>query len=286
MEEYPSFPKMTVGCAVKMPRKFGDNLPIAALLLIGFAAAAIAVASLLAPNMDLVIAAWFFNPIEHRFPAASDPILMWLRDLCSTAVIAVIACMVVAVVTKLLVPSRPLLIPGRAIIFLTVTLALGPGILVNGIFKPHSGRPRPVEVTQFAGNERFVAWWNLKGTCESNCSLVSGEAAAATWMLGPAILVPPPWRVAAVGAALIFTVAISGLRMAFGGHFLTDVVFGALLTALVIWLMHGLIFRWTRTRLNEQAIDGAIGKLAFGLRRVASRVISRRWRRPGAATGD
>ena len=56
--------------------------------------------------------------------------------------------------------------------------------------------------------------------------------------------------------------------MAYGGHFLSDVVFAALMMCLVIWLSHGLIFRWVRTRLDETTIDRRIADLAYAVRRV------------------
>jgi membrane-associated PAP2 superfamily phosphatase len=61
--------------------------------------------------------------------------------------------------------------------------------------------------------------------------------------VAPALLAPPPFRAAAVGAALLFTAATAVLRMAFGGHYLSDVVFAALFTWLVVLSLYRLIFR-------------------------------------------
>ena len=249
------------------------------LALICLAAAATALVSLLAPDMDLAVANWFFDPVTHRFPATSQPALIFLRDLGSVVVIVCLAAVAAAIWLKLMRPLRPLLIPGRAILFLVITLALGPGLLANGILKAHWGRPRPVEITQFGGKEHYVPWWSNGGTCQRNCSFVSGESATAAWTFAPAVLVPMPWRPAALGAAVVFTVTISVLRMAFGGHFLTDVVFGALTAAFVVWLVHGLIYRWARTRLDERAVDQWIGELALRLRRL---FVTRRRRAGGA----
>ena len=46
-------------------------------------------------------------------------------------------------------------------------------------------------------------------------------------MFGPAMLVPPPWRGLAIGAAAVFAAAIGLLRMAAGAHFFTDILIGA-----------------------------------------------------------
>ena len=59
--------------------------------------------------------------------------------------------------------------------------------------------------------------------CGRNCSFFSGEGATAFWTYAPAALTPPAWRPLAYAAATVFGVVTSVLRMAFGGHFFTDV---------------------------------------------------------------
>jgi membrane-associated phospholipid phosphatase len=118
---------------------------------------------------------------------------------------------------------------------------------VNGILKDHWHRPRPVQVTEFGGDEAYVDWWNPRGTCEHNCSFVSGEASAAAWMFAPAMLAPPQWRIAAFAAASIFTLVISVSRMAAGGHFFTDVLFAVLLMLILLSVAYHFIFRWRQT---------------------------------------
>jgi lipid A 4'-phosphatase len=123
---------------------------------------------------------------------------------------------------------------GAGVAFMALSLALGPGLLVNGVLKNHSHRPRPYQVVDFGGDAVFRPFYRTDGACRSNCSFVSGEGSAAFWTLAPALLAPPAWRPVAVAAGLLFGVATSLLRMAFGGHFLSDCIFAALLTWLVI----------------------------------------------------
>jgi membrane-associated PAP2 superfamily phosphatase len=47
----------------------------------------------------------------------------------------------------------------RASAYLFLLLALGPGLVVNGIFKELYGRPRPVAVEQFGGPYPFLHVW-------------------------------------------------------------------------------------------------------------------------------
>jgi lipid A 4'-phosphatase len=55
-------------------------------------------------------------------------------------------------------------------------------------------------------------------------------------------------------------VVTSGLRMAFGGHFFTDVAAAGLVSFFVIWLVHAWIYRWPSTRLTDEEIEGALGR--------------------------
>src|ERR1035437_10011262 len=141
-------------------------------------------------------------------------------------------------------------------------LARGPGFLANAVLKEHWDRPRPIEVTQFGGTEHFVAWWDPRGECDKNCSFVSGDVAGAFWTIAPAALVPPSWRALAYGAALALGAGMAALRIMMGGHFFTDTVFAGVFTFLIIWLVHGLIYRWTRTRLTDEAVERAIERFA------------------------
>ena len=209
-------------------------------VLLGIAAVTTAI-SLIGPNIDLAIASLFYDPATRQF-AASNPYLAGLREY---GMISVGTCIgVIGLAMVRLLPWRLPSIPARSAIALTLSLILGPGILVNGILKPYGGRPRPAELTQFGGNLHYVDWWNPNGACDGNCSFISGESATAAWMFGPAMVVPPPWRAAAIGAAAAFTLAISLLRVAGGAHFFTDALFGVLTTIAIILAMQRLFTLW------------------------------------------
>jgi membrane-associated PAP2 superfamily phosphatase len=188
--------------------------------------------------------------------------LMLARDFGLWVGVAVIVPVLAALALKLLLPRRRLLISGRAIVFLVTTLALGPGLLTNVILKDHWGRPRPIDVTQFGGDQHFVAWWDPRGDCPGNCSFVSGDVSGAFWTIAPAALVPLPWRGLAYGAALALGAGMAALRIMAGGHFFTDTVFAGVFTFLIIWVAHGLIYRWQRTRLTDEGVDRAIERVA------------------------
>jgi membrane-associated PAP2 superfamily phosphatase len=234
-------------------------------LLIALAlAAAVGLLFGLYPKLDLDLARPFFDPAAGGFRASVDPVLNALRDLSRLIVTLLAAPAVVAIVGKLVLPRRSMLIPGRAAVLMVATLALAPGLVTNILLKSHWGRPRPIDVVEFGGDQHFVPWWDPRGDCPTNCSFVAGEPSGAFWTLAPAALVPPAWRPLAYAAALAFGAGIGLLRMAGGGHFFTDVAFSGLFTFLIIWLVHFLLFR--RPGTSDRAVERALERLVLPLR--------------------
>jgi len=219
------------------------------------------------PQLDLMLAAPF-HAIMHgsnSFGLRVYPPLGLARDIGLWVGAVLILPALAALIIKLIFPKRRLLISGRAIVFLIATLALGPGLLVNVGLKDHWGRPRPIDVTQFGGDQHFVPWWNPRGDCPGNCSFVSGDVSGAFWTLAPAALAPPQWRELAYGAALALGAGMAAFRIMAGAHFFSDGVFAGVFTFLIIWVMHGLIYRWPRTRLTDEAVERALERVALAV---------------------
>jgi lipid A 4'-phosphatase len=114
-----------------------------------------------------------------------------------------------------------------------VTFALGPGLLVNGYMKSFIGRPRPANTVLFGGEHAFVAAGKWSYACFSNCSFVSGEAAGMTWIFCLLPLWPYRDRYKLILLMTAIVTATALLRVAFGRHYLSDVVLGALSTLVV-----------------------------------------------------
>src|SRR5215213_7642196 len=226
------------------------------------------------PELDLKLAALFYDSTSASFPLKQRGLAALARDGAMWIAWALVLPALIAIVGKLVRPDRPMLVPGRAAVFLLVTILLSALVLTNLTFKSYWGRPRPVMVTEFNGPWHFVPWWDPRGECGRNCSFFSGEAATAFWTYAPAALTPPAWRPLAYVAATVFGIATSVLRMAFGGHFFTDVAAAGLVTFLVIWLAYALIYRWPRTRLSDERIDAALTRIATPLYQMLQR-----WRR-------
>jgi lipid A 4'-phosphatase len=227
------------------------------------------------PQLDLKIAALFYDPVAHRFVATGD----WVphvRDAATLLVAALVAPAFLAIAGKVIMPGRRMLIPGRAALFLSVSLALGPSLFANVILKDHWARMRPTDVVQFGGSEPFTPWWDPRGPCPNNCSFIAGEPSGAFWTLAPAALAPVQWRLLAYAGAFVFGATVGVLRMAGGGHFCSDVIFAGVLMFLVVWTLHGLIYRWRRTPFTDEAVERPLERLGKGIREALARLIGRK----------
>src|ERR1700687_3268858 len=116
------------------------------------------------PELDLKLAALFYDPATKTFPLKLDPIAAFARDAAMWIAWAFALPAIAAFVFKMVRPDRPLLISGRAVTFLLVTIILSAGILTNLTFKSYWGRPRPIVVTEFNGPQEFVPRWDPRGT--------------------------------------------------------------------------------------------------------------------------
>ena len=117
-------------------------------------------------------------------------------------------------------------------LFIALCLITGPLVVANICFKDHWGRARPRDVIEFAGSKAFTAPFPPSGQCDYNCSFVSGEASSIFIVLFAAALLSQ-YRSRDFVALGIVLGGLAGLmRMAQGGHFLSDVIFAGVLMAI------------------------------------------------------
>ncbi len=128
----------------------------------------------------------------------------------------------------------------KSLLFIILSMALGPGLLANTVLKDHWGRARPSQVEAFGGALRFTPAPLPAAECSQNCSFVSGHAALGFSLVAFALLLPAgKARRRGVAATLGFGALVGLVRIAQGGHFLSDVVWAGLLvfgtTAILHW---------------------------------------------------
>jgi lipid A 4'-phosphatase len=103
-------------------------------------------------------------------------------------------------------------------------------LVVNVLFKEHWGRARPLDVTEFGGDHLFTSALTITNQCAHNCSFVGGEASSFAALFFVLFFVlradlHSPSAYLKLGVALGIAVFGSLLRVAFGHHFLSDIVF-------------------------------------------------------------
>ena len=128
-----------------------------------------------------------------------------------------------------------------------ISALLGPLLVVNLMLKEYWGRPRPFQTFFFGGDKPYVLPGDISSHRESNCSFVSGEAAAAFWVLALMFYFSGKNRTRFVIGASIFAAFFSMLRVSFGRHYISDVVAAGLislcLVALAVWFLQTRIVR-------------------------------------------
>jgi len=119
-------------------------------------------------------------------------------------------------------------------LFLVVFMILGPGLVVNTVFKDHWGRPRPDDIVNFGGSKAFHQPWE-RGEAGQGGSFPSGHASAGFFILAPFFILKKSHRKAALaflGSGIAFGFFMGAGRMVQGGHFLTDVIWSGMFTYL------------------------------------------------------
>lgn len=136
-----------------------------------------------------------------------------------------------ALVWLMTLPSRDWIwgMTPRRMAFLAATAALGPGLLVESLLKPHWGRARPKDIVAFGGEHAYTSPFVMAEECTRNCSFVSGHAAIAFWVTAYAFLLPRAWRAAGLWAGAGFGLIVGLVRVVQGGHFASDVLAAGLI---------------------------------------------------------
>ena len=213
------------------------------------------------PSIDLFFAGLFHDP-GGGFPAARDPDVQAIRKAFIWVGYVVFAGLLLSVSARHLWGRYLFRLTRRSICFIVVFSVLGPGLIVNHVFKDHWDRARPRAIVEFGGEKSFTPPLAIADQCERNCSFVSGEASYGFAYAALAFLVAPRWRRRVFWAAVGFGSVVGAFRMLVGAHFLSDVFFAGVFTIAMAWYAHREIVRRGR-------LDRTMNRLAdlFGIPR-------------------
>ena len=193
-------------------------------------------------QIDLAISSLFFDN-EKGFTYKLNPIFLIMYR----GVYVLAACLTITYILLLLrsflFKTHIKYLGRRKLAYLSLALALGPGLLVNLILKNNWGRARPFEVSYFGGSADFTPAFIIADFCETNCSFVSGHAAMGFYPMALAFLFASGTKARKhmLTIGILSGIVFGGARIIQGSHFLSDVLFSGLFTfviyyALSLWI--------------------------------------------------
>jgi|APFre7841882630_1041343.scaffolds.fasta_scaffold01602_6 membrane-associated PAP2 superfamily phosphatase len=130
-------------------------------------------------------------------------------------------------------------------LYFILLLALGPGLIVNYIFKDYWGRPRPNQVDVFGGDKKYQQVWQT-GIAGEGKSFPSGHAAIAFYLFSPFLALrrfSARWALFFLMLGIAYGLLMGLTRMVQGGHFPSDVLWAGgivYLTGLILYYALGL----------------------------------------------
>lgn len=209
------------------------------------------------PEIDLWVSGYFFAESCNCFPVSRDERFAVLRTIDLAVAWAGRLAIPVLLLTALAVivwrgllgtpwDRRRLL---RNCSFMLVLGLITPLFLIHEVLKKEIGRPRPREISAFAGDKVFTPPWALNlRQCSRNCSFPSGHVAFPAWLMSAWHLGGRHRRRWLLGGAL-GCLGVAALRIALGAHFLSD----TLASVALVWLSGWLLARipWWRNAAPE-----------------------------------
>lgn len=198
------------------------------------------------PGLDLAVSRAFYTEGAGFF-LDRGRFLVFIREAAPTIIIGALLFSTLLWVAGIFFRQPFLGMTTARMVYLAVTLALGPGLLVETLLKSHWGRARPNDTVYFGGEAAYTPPGWMAQECAHNCAFVSGHAALAFWMTAYAFLLPPSLRRRGLLAGLALGGLVGAVRVIQGAHFLSDVVFAAALILTVNALMARLLLRGAKS---------------------------------------
>jgi lipid A 4'-phosphatase len=212
-------------------------------------------------SLDITAARWFYRPTgTDHWPLASQAPwpLLYRASLWITASLVLAGFAVLAAGTILRRKRWR-----RHAVFVLLSVVLGPGLVGNLLLKDHWNHPRPRDILEFGGALRYVPT-PLPGR-EGGASFPCGHCTVGFlygigWWIWKRCR---PLALASLSAGLLAGGLLGVGRMAAGAHFLSDILWSALLAAGISHILYYHVLRSSR----DEALDAA----PFTARRSESR---------------
>jgi len=207
--------------------------------------AAIGVLLVAFPQIDLAIAGLFYDPFDG-FYLREHPLVRLVFHGVPWITRTVVVGLLLFLLAAWTIWRRRALFSQqrRAALYLLLVMIIGPGLLVNSVFKEHWGRARPSQVEAFGGSQQFTRAAIPADQCEKNCSFVSGHASVGFFFLAFAF-VWPRRRIFWLATGTALGLGIGLVRILQGGHFFSDVVFCGIVVYVTARVLYATMLRTT-----------------------------------------
>lgn len=204
-------------------------------------------------DLDLRAASWFYHPEtpDNLWPEGN----FWLWQTFYHGIPILAAVLVIGALFILIYSSfsrrwqQYKLAAGCVLL----TILLGPGLLVNAIFKDNWCRPRPNQVMEFGGHLHYVPPLMI-GESRKGESFPAGHPSIGFSLVIFSLLLRPrrPKRAMVVFISAISLGLVMGVgRMAAGGHFLSDVLWSGFMSVFAAFMVYYYILRVPQRRALE-----------------------------------
>lgn len=203
------------------------------------------------PQLDLTVARHLHTP-GGGFTWAREPFVRWIyvwTPWIGRALLLVLAGVALAGYLK---PPRVSVAWRRMAVVALCVAVIGPGLVIECGLKPYWQRPRPVQLQEFGGHQRYYAPFEYCEECTHHHSFVTSHAASGFFLMALGLTAEPVQRRRWYVAGMLAGVVIGLCRMAQGGHFLSDVVFAYF----AVWLSGRLVMAVLRRRGRPPAGAG------------------------------
>ena len=202
----------------------------------------------LRPELDNQVSQHYFDPTLPGFPAKR---IEWLTLVYQLAPLLNQILFVGSLLVLVAVWRKPDWVNvrwRRRSMSWALMMVLGIGVVVDWALKDHVGRARPEQTQAFGGPSMGKPLFEFAQGCDLNCSFVSGHAAGGFALMVWGMWAPRRKRQQWIMLGVLAGSGLGWMRIAQGGHYLSDVVFAGW----VIWLLYQAIRHiWLHSRLRR-----------------------------------
>lgn len=175
-------------------------------------------------DLDLRIQEPFYESATQDWPTGKTALWQFFYTIGPLPAIIV---GLAAAITLILGIGNPRLARYRKLsCYLFAVLAVGAGLVTNTLLKDQWGRPRPKQVTEFAGSEDFERLLHYEPASEGK-SFPCGHATVGFFFLAFVPILSGRRRWFALAIGLVLGLLIGMARITQGGHFTSDVLWAA-----------------------------------------------------------